>query len=98
MSLAQIHYFVAVAEEGNIGRAARRLHISQPPLSRALKSLEVELGTELFERTIRGVRLLPPGEVFLRHARAVLRELESAVLAVEQASSEARAGGRCRKT
>lgn len=82
MSLAQFRYFIAVADEGHVGRAAQRLHISQPPLSRQIRSLEDELGTPLFERTPRGVRLLPEGEVFLAHARRVLAEVDAAVAAV----------------
>ncbi|MGE3674002.1 MAG: LysR family transcriptional regulator [Polyangiaceae bacterium] len=78
MSLVQLEYFVAIAEEGNIGRAARRLHVSQPPLSRQLRSLEEELGAELFKRTARGVQLLPHGKTFLEHARRVLAEVEHA--------------------
>lgn len=83
MSLSQLRYFVAVAEEGHIGRAARRLHISQPPLTRQIRSLEDELGAPLFERTSRGMKLLPAGESFLRHTRRVLAELDAAVLAIQ---------------
>jgi DNA-binding transcriptional LysR family regulator len=81
VSLAQIRYFVAVAEEGNVGRAARRLHIAQPPVSRQIRALEDELGAPLFERTPRGMTLLPPGRVFLDHARAILAAVDRAVVA-----------------
>jgi DNA-binding transcriptional LysR family regulator len=78
MSLEQIRYFVAVAEEGNVGRASRRLRVAQPPLSRHMKSLEDELGAPLFARTSRGMRLLPPGEVFLAHAKKILAAVDEA--------------------
>jgi len=85
MSLAQIRYFVAVAEEGNVGRAARRLHVAQPPVSRQIRSLEEELGSPLFRRTPRGMDLLPAGEVFLDHAKKILAAVETAAEATRRA-------------
>jgi hypothetical protein len=84
VSLDQLSYFVAVAEEGNIGRAARRLHISQPPLSRQIRSLEEELGAALFRRTPRGVQLLPAGLQLLPRARHILQEVAGARLCVRR--------------
>ncbi len=82
MSLSQIRYFVAVAEEGNVSRAAERVRVAQPPLSRQIRALEDEIGTPLFQRTPRGMTLLPPGRVFLAHAREILAAVDRAVGAV----------------
>jgi DNA-binding transcriptional LysR family regulator len=76
MELRSLRYFVAVAEERHVGRAAKRLHMTQPPLSRAIRQLEGELGSALFERTPRGVDLTHAGAVMLREARALLDHAE----------------------
>ncbi len=88
MSFHQLRTFVVMAEEGHMGRAAQRLHVSQPPLSRQLRALEDELGAPLFERTRRGMRLLPAGEVLLGHARTILAQIDHAVVAVRGATGE----------
>jgi len=77
--------FLAVAEELHFGRAAERLHIAQPPLSRTIKQLERDLGIDLFERSTRSVRLTSAGQALLEPARDVLDGLRSARRAVETA-------------
>ncbi|MBO8191524.1 LysR family transcriptional regulator [Streptomyces oryzae] len=72
MDLRSLRYFHAVAEERHIGRAAHRLHMTQPPLSRAIRQLEDELGVLLFERTAKGVTLTPAGKVLYDEAEALL--------------------------
>ena len=79
----QLRYFVAVAEELHFGRAAERLHMSQPPLSQQIRQLETQLGVQLFQRSPRGVQLLPAGEVLLSQAHSIYAELERTVELVQ---------------
>ncbi len=72
MDLARLRYFVAVAEEANIGRAARRLNISQPPLTRQIHQLEADVGATLFLRTRKGVQMTDAGHVLFEEARNLL--------------------------
>ena len=75
----QLECFVAVAEELNFGRAASRLHMTQPPLTRRIQRLERDVGATLFVRTVRGVELTVPGETLLEEARRILQLGERAV-------------------
>jgi len=81
MELRHLRYFVAVAEQENVSRAALKLHVSQPALSRQIRDLEEELGFLLLERSAKSVRLTGAGRVFLAESRAVLQRAEEAVKA-----------------
>jgi DNA-binding transcriptional LysR family regulator len=85
--LRHLRYFVVVAEELNFSRAATRLHMAQPPLSVAIRQLEQELGTELFVRTSREVRLTEAGDAFLDGARRTLAEADRAVDTAKRAAA-----------
>ena len=84
--LRQLRYFVAVAEERSFTRAAARLHVAQQSLSQQIRTLELQLGVRLFERSSRGAALTEVGEVLLREARAVLARAERALEAVGRAA------------
>jgi len=91
MELRHLRYFVAVAEAGSLTVAAERiLHTSQPSLSRQIRDLEQEVGTQLMTRTARGIELTPAGRAFLDHARSVLSQVEAAAEAARRVAHPAK--------
>ncbi|WP_189956945.1 LysR family transcriptional regulator [Streptomyces alanosinicus] len=89
MELRTLRYFVAVAEELHFGRAAARLHMSQPPLSRAIKQLETDLGALLLRRSAAGVTLTPAGATLLNEARTLLDQADQVRVRVAAAAGAA---------
>jgi LysR family transcriptional regulator, hca operon transcriptional activator len=91
MELRHFRYFVAVAEAGSLTVAAqRRLHTSQPSLSRQIRDLEDEVGAQLLTRSARGIELTPAGRAFLDHARSVLSQVEGAAEAARRVAHPAK--------
>jgi LysR family hca operon transcriptional activator len=91
VELRHLRYFVAVAEEGSLTVAAeRRLHTSQPSLSRQMRDLEYEVGAQLMVRSVRGIELTAAGKVFLDHARLALAQVEAARGAARRAAEPAK--------
>jgi LysR family transcriptional regulator, benzoate and cis,cis-muconate-responsive activator of ben and cat genes len=85
MELRQLRYFIAVAEEGNISRAAKKMFLTQPALSRKIKALEEEIGQCLLERQAHSIRLTPVGEAMVREARELLQHADLALERVRAA-------------
>ncbi len=92
MELRHLRYFVAVAEEMNIHRAAERLNISQPPLTVTIQQLEQELGVRLFSREGRGIQITRVGEFFLEEARQILKSVHDATVIVKEVAQGIRGG------
>ena len=90
MELRQLRYFVAVAEEGNISRAAKKIFLTQPALSRQIKALEEEIGQCLLERQAHSIRLTPAGQDLLREARELLQHAEQMLERVRKAGRAVR--------
>src|ERR1700738_2172557 len=89
--LRHLRYFVAVAEHGSLTvAAARKLHTSQPSLSRQIRDLEGEVGAQLLTRRARGIELTPAGRAFLEHARSVLSQVEAATEAARRVAHPAK--------
>lgn len=88
MDIRQVRYFLAIAEEGSISRAAKKLYISQPPLSQQLKALEEELEVKLFERTTRSLEITEAGKVFRERALQIVELMDSTVREVRDSVSE----------
>ncbi len=86
MELRHLRYFIVLAEELNFTRAAERLRIAQPPLSQQIRSLENELGLQLFDRKTRPLQLTPAGQVFLEEAHQVFTQVEQAIVSAQRAS------------
>ena len=84
MQIHQLRYFCAIARTGNFTRAAQHEHIAQPSLSQQIRKLEDELGTRLFDRLGRSVRLTQMGEAFLPRAEAILRQVGAAKLEIQE--------------
>ncbi|WP_158734764.1 LysR family transcriptional regulator [Alteribacillus sp. YIM 98480] len=84
MDIKQLRYFCTVADEGQITKAAKKLHMAQPPLSQQLKKIEEELNIELFERNGRTIELTEAGRVLYKKAKNIMHELEETIVEVQE--------------
>src|SRR5579862_7721573 len=87
MEMRQLRYFLAVGEEQHYGRAARRLRVAQPALSRQIQNLEQEIGFKLFERLPRGVKITDAGKLFLDDTRRILEGINDATTRAKRIAS-----------
>jgi len=87
MELRHLRYFVAVGEEQHYKRAAQRLRVAQPALSRQIQDLEEEIGFKLFDRLPRGVKISAAGKSFIEDARRILREVDEAAARAKRVAS-----------
>jgi DNA-binding transcriptional LysR family regulator len=87
MELRHLRYFIAVGEEQHYGRAAKRLHVAQPALSRQIQDLEDEIGFKLFDRLPRGVKISAAGKLFLEDARRILQQLNESTVRAKRAAT-----------
>jgi DNA-binding transcriptional LysR family regulator len=88
MDLRRLEYFVVLAEEGNVRRAAERLHMTASPLSRRIRELEAEIGRSLFDRTADGLRLTDAGRLLVSDARAILRATAESLARVRREATD----------
>ncbi len=88
MELRHLRYFIAAAEQENVSRAALKLHVSQPGISRQIRDLEEEIGFKLFERSAKSLKLTKAGRIFLTEARAVLQRADDAVKTARAAANK----------
>src|SRR5258705_4763487 len=87
MDLRHLRYFVAVGEDQHYGRAAKRLRVAQPALSRQIQDLEEEIGFKLFDRLARGVKISVAGKTFLADAIRILQQVNEATLRARRVAS-----------
>src|SRR5213592_4351805 len=87
MELRHLRYFVAVGEDQHYGRAAQRLRVAQPALSRQIQNLEEEIGFKLFDRLARGVKISAAGKLFLEDARRILQQVDEATKRARRVAS-----------
>lgn len=90
MDIKQLRYFCTVAEEGQVTKAANKLHMAQPPLSQQMKKIQEELDSDLFEKRGRSLELTPAGKILYKKAKKILHDLEETIIEVRETKEEIR--------